>query len=266
MHRRGDRPEPAGRPGRARRGHDLPRRDRARRGRRALRTSEERFRSIAAQLFDIVLIIDPRGRPDANDSLTRVLGTRPEEYIGTSAFANVHPDDVSLLMESLATGMKQPGEPLTIEFRAAHGRLLARPRGDRPEPPRRPSGRRLADHEPRHHRAAPGGCRAARERGAVPADRRDGDRHRLRRHGAEHAARVREPGVRADPGLRRGGGVCRPDVLDNAHPPRRPRTGSCFRSPTARPSATSRAGSARTGPGCGSRRRRPRPSTTPATP
>ena len=196
------------------------------RAREQLRTSEERFRSIAAQLFDIVLIIDPQGIVHyANDSLTRVLGTRPEEYIGTSAFANVHPDDVSLLMESLATGMKQPGEPLTDRVpRAAHGRLLARPRGDRPEPPRRPGGRRLADHEPRRHRAAPGGCRAARERGAVPADRRDRDRHHLRRHGAEHAARVREPGVRADPGLRRGGGLCGPDVLDNAHPPRRPRT------------------------------------------
>ena len=84
-------------------------------------SKQERFRSVASQLFDIVLIIDPQGIVHyTNDSLTRVLGTRPEEYIGTSAFANVQADDVSLLMESLASGMKQPGEPLTVEFRARH--------------------------------------------------------------------------------------------------------------------------------------------------
>ena len=192
----------------------------------ALQTSEQRFRSIAAQLFDIVMIVDAEGVVRyVNDALTRVLGhaaggvhrqERPRERPpgrrrGRRAGTRRRPAD--------AAGGRDDGVP-----RAARGRLVAAARGHRPEPARRPRHRRSPDHEPRHHRAAPGGCRAARQRGVVPAARRAVARRDLPpQHRRRRAVRLREPVGGADDGLHAGGALQRPGHPAEARAPgRRP--------------------------------------------
>ncbi|HKI91816.1 MAG TPA: PAS domain S-box protein, partial [Gaiellaceae bacterium] len=89
--------------------------------REELQASEQRFRNVAAQLFDIVMIVDPEGIVSyVNDALTRVLGYAPEEYIGSSGLENIHPDDVLLVARTLAEGIPTPGTVETVEFRARH--------------------------------------------------------------------------------------------------------------------------------------------------
>ena len=87
----------------------------------ALQASEQRFRNIAAQLFDIVMIVDAEGVVRyANDALIRVLGLPPEEYVGRSGLENIHPDDVERVAEALAGGLPTPRAVVTMEFRARH--------------------------------------------------------------------------------------------------------------------------------------------------
>ncbi len=122
----------------------------------ALQASEQRFRSIAAQLFDIVMIVDAEGdrpvrerrahagaRPPAGGVHRQ---ERPREHPpgrrrGPRAGARRRPAD--------AAGRRDDGVP-----RAARGRLVAAAPGHRPEPSRRSRHQRRPDHEPRHHRAA----------------------------------------------------------------------------------------------------------------
>jgi PAS domain S-box-containing protein len=71
-------------------GHDITERLRIE---SALRQSEERFRLIMENLADLVAVLDLDGRRLYNSpSYRRVLG-RPEDFVGTCSFDQVHPDD-----------------------------------------------------------------------------------------------------------------------------------------------------------------------------
>jgi PAS domain S-box-containing protein len=60
----------------------------------ALRRSEEHFRRLIENAYDMVLVMDTAGTITyASPSAQRVLGSAPEELTGRSGFSLVHPDD-----------------------------------------------------------------------------------------------------------------------------------------------------------------------------
>lgn len=68
----------------------------------ALQASEQRLRHITDNLLDIVCEIDANGTIlYASQSAQQVLGYRPDELIGRSAFQLVHPDDLPLVQQEL---------------------------------------------------------------------------------------------------------------------------------------------------------------------
>ncbi len=74
---------------------------------------------------DVVFVVDAASRLRyANRAAVRVLGLEPRDYVGTSALALVHPDDVPLVAESLvasaATGTVS-GIPIEVRVRHADG-------------------------------------------------------------------------------------------------------------------------------------------------
>jgi PAS domain S-box-containing protein len=61
----------------------------------SLQTSEKKFRSLVHNGYEIISVIGPDGNYTYHSgSLYRVLGYRPEELVGVSALALIHPDDV----------------------------------------------------------------------------------------------------------------------------------------------------------------------------
>src|SRR5918995_4032123 len=58
-----------------------------------IRESEERFRSLVQNTSDIITILEADGTVRyISPALERMTGHKPEEQIGTKAFASVHPD------------------------------------------------------------------------------------------------------------------------------------------------------------------------------
>jgi PAS domain S-box-containing protein len=86
-----------------------------------LRAREQRFRSLVQNASDVFAILDDRGAPSyVSPANERVLGYRPEEIIGTSSFAKVHPDDLSLATEFYAEVLSSPRETKRVLMRVAH--------------------------------------------------------------------------------------------------------------------------------------------------
>src|SRR4028119_632352 len=62
---------------------------------KSLKESEERFRSLVMNSSDMITVFAPDGtRLYTSPSIERVLGYRPENMLGGSAFDLVHPDDI----------------------------------------------------------------------------------------------------------------------------------------------------------------------------
>lgn len=90
-----------------------------RRAERALRESEERFRSLVQYASDIIVVLDAEGviRYES-PAVERVLGYKPEERIGKSAFDLLHPDDAEKVKEVIQEYLGKPGsKPPMIEYR-----------------------------------------------------------------------------------------------------------------------------------------------------
>lgn len=90
-----------------------------RRAERALQESEERFRSLVQYASDIIVVLDAEGviRYES-PAVERVLGYKPEERIGKSAFDLLHPDDAEKVKEVLQEYLGKPGsKPPRIEYR-----------------------------------------------------------------------------------------------------------------------------------------------------
>ncbi|TAK98796.1 MAG: PAS domain S-box protein [Rhodospirillaceae bacterium] len=69
----------------------------------ALRDSESRFRLLADNATDIIILLDENGIPSyVSPSIFRVTGYKPEELIGTFSLKFVHPEDYPKLSEQLA--------------------------------------------------------------------------------------------------------------------------------------------------------------------
>ncbi|MCF8145878.1 MAG: PAS domain S-box protein [Deltaproteobacteria bacterium] len=84
-----------------------------------LKESEERFRMIAENSGSMIGVMDALGNYEYVNPAHRILGYEPEELVGTSAFALVHPGDVERLAGILH--QKGPNRELsrtTAEYRA----------------------------------------------------------------------------------------------------------------------------------------------------
>ena len=85
----------------------------------ALRSSEERFRSLVRYASDMIVILDAEAVIlYESPAVERVLGFRPGERIGTSAFSQVHPDDLPMVRERFAALVEQPELRMLADFRA----------------------------------------------------------------------------------------------------------------------------------------------------
>lgn len=79
----------------------------------ALLESEEQYRGIFENVDDIIYTVEPDGTfSSISPSIERLLGWRPEEWIGRSFALIVHPDDLSYMQELFLKA--QRGESLPV--------------------------------------------------------------------------------------------------------------------------------------------------------
>ncbi|HEX8259207.1 MAG TPA: PAS domain S-box protein [Rubrobacteraceae bacterium] len=88
---------------------------------KSLKESEERFRSLVMNSSDMITVFGADGsRIYTSPSIERVLGYRPENMLGGSAFDLVHPDDVRRVREEFAERARTPGTGRPFELRLRH--------------------------------------------------------------------------------------------------------------------------------------------------
>ena len=87
----------------------------------ALRASEERFRALAENSSDALLLLDAKGRVTyMTPSSQRHLGWRPDEVVGRQVFDFMHADDADVAALRMSEVLGNPGTPVTQEIRFRH--------------------------------------------------------------------------------------------------------------------------------------------------
>jgi len=87
----------------------------------ALKESEERFKAIIQNSFDIIGIIDAKGDIIyASPSTRLIFGYLPEEICGHSSFEYIHPDDQKRVREAFKKVVKKRKLVSPTEFRLIH--------------------------------------------------------------------------------------------------------------------------------------------------
>lgn len=89
-----------------------------------LRLSEQHFRALTENASDIVVIVDSDAKISyASPSIEKGFGFKISEIVNRSAIDFIHPEDVPLVVTSLAAAVQQPGvaEPLIARFRQSDG-------------------------------------------------------------------------------------------------------------------------------------------------
>src|SRR3990170_4349624 len=80
-------------------------RDERKQAEAALKESEEYFRSLIENVSDVITVIDSAGTIlYESPSIERLLGYKPEELLGRSAFELVHPEELADTSEAFARG------------------------------------------------------------------------------------------------------------------------------------------------------------------
>ena len=89
---------------------------------RALRDSEERFRSLVDQTSDIIAIVDERGVVRyGSPSVESVLGYDAEELVGRNALDLIHREDRRRVRDAHLAAMRDPWAGQEgVEFRFRH--------------------------------------------------------------------------------------------------------------------------------------------------
>src|SRR3989442_11866934 len=85
------------------------------------RDSGKLFRALVEGGSDAVALIDAQGTLSfVGGAITPLLGYRPDELVGDSAFALLHPDDLELATDLFRRLREEPGIPITAEVRCRH--------------------------------------------------------------------------------------------------------------------------------------------------
>ncbi len=85
-----------------------------------MRESEERYRLIAENMYDMIRLVDTQGTNIySSPSHKAVLGYSPEERVGKSSFEVVHPDDMGNVQQIFAEALVE-SKPARVEYRARH--------------------------------------------------------------------------------------------------------------------------------------------------
>jgi diguanylate cyclase (GGDEF)-like protein/PAS domain S-box-containing protein len=88
---------------------------------RALRASEERFRSLVQNASDVISIVDADGAVRYHsESVRRVLGYDPGELVDGDPLALVHPDDRERVARFVAEAALRPGVTAAETWRVRH--------------------------------------------------------------------------------------------------------------------------------------------------
>jgi PAS domain S-box-containing protein len=83
--------------------------------------NEKRFRALLEHSFDGISLIDEQGNVlYASASTKRILGYEPQELIGRSSLALLHPEDLPKIRMALAEVLAKPHIPVQMQFRARH--------------------------------------------------------------------------------------------------------------------------------------------------
>ncbi|MCX5848534.1 MAG: PAS domain S-box protein [Deltaproteobacteria bacterium] len=89
-----------------------------------LLNEEQRFRALAEQSSDIIVLVNREGIITYENPAVDILGIKPEERIDASAFEHVHPDDLTLITDSfniLFSDTNAPVQKAEIRLRRADG-------------------------------------------------------------------------------------------------------------------------------------------------
>ena len=88
----------------------------------ALRKSEERFRALAEQSSDIIILVNREGIITyENPAIEKILGLRAAERIGANVFERIHPDDLKLVADAFKTLADNTNAPMQrSELRIRH--------------------------------------------------------------------------------------------------------------------------------------------------
>src|SRR5207237_6003419 len=82
----------------------------------ALRESEERYRTLVENSYDLICEVDAQSRfVYLSPNYLDVLGYQPDELLGHNVFDLVHPNDLASLLARLGT----PSAPLAYRYRDA---------------------------------------------------------------------------------------------------------------------------------------------------
>jgi len=87
----------------------------------ALRLSEERFRALVEQNSDAIVVTDAAAMVTyASESIARVTGTPPAEWIGRRLFERVDPLYCGVVEAAFARAVEREGEFVFVEYRSRH--------------------------------------------------------------------------------------------------------------------------------------------------
>jgi diguanylate cyclase (GGDEF)-like protein/PAS domain S-box-containing protein len=88
---------------------------------RALRASEERFRSLVQNSSDVISIVDADGGVRYHsESVRRVLGYNPADLVDADPLTLVHPDDRERVARFVADAAERPGVTAAATWRVRH--------------------------------------------------------------------------------------------------------------------------------------------------
>jgi PAS domain S-box-containing protein len=85
---------------------------------------QQRFRALAEQSSDIIIMVNRDGIITYENPAVRILGISPEERLGASVFERIHPDDIKLIMDSFHTlfhDVNAPVQKAEVRIRHADG-------------------------------------------------------------------------------------------------------------------------------------------------